>query len=81
MEVITKDNGIGVREEDQMKLFTPFFTTKHSARKKGTGLGLYVIRQLIEENHGGKVQFTSEYGAGSQTRLLLPISHSEEYGA
>ncbi|MBI5024360.1 MAG: GAF domain-containing protein [Candidatus Omnitrophica bacterium] len=73
LEIFIKDNGIGVKEKDFKRLFTPFFTTKLSS-KKGTGLGLYVIRKIIEENHGGKVEFTSEYQKGSQTRLVLPIA-------
>ncbi|MBI5149366.1 MAG: GAF domain-containing protein [Candidatus Omnitrophica bacterium] len=73
LEIFLKDNGMGVREKDFKRLFTPFFTTKLSS-KKGTGLGLYVIRKIIEENHGGKVDFVSEYQQGSQTRLVLPIA-------
>ncbi|MBN1869077.1 MAG: GAF domain-containing protein [Candidatus Omnitrophica bacterium] len=71
LEIVIKDNGIGVKPENIEKLFTPFFTTKLSS-KKGTGLGLYVIRQIIEENHGGQVKFTSLYKEGSQTVILLP---------
>jgi signal transduction histidine kinase len=72
MEIVFHDNGIGVRNEDQEKIFTPFFTTKLSS-KKGTGLGLYVIRQIIEENHKGVVRFSSEYRLGSQMEITLPI--------
>ena len=72
LEILIKDNGMGVKLENQEKLFTPFFTTKLSS-KKGTGLGLYVIRQIIEENHGGKVIFKSKYKEGSQTSILLPV--------
>ncbi len=72
IEIVIKDNGMGVKEEDLNKLFAPFFTTKLSS-KKGTGLGLYVIRQIIEENHGGKVEFLSKLGIGSETHLTLPI--------
>jgi signal transduction histidine kinase len=73
LEIVIEDNGMGVREQDIRKLFTPFFTTKLSS-KKGTGLGLYVMRKIIEENHGGKVEFTSEYQKGSRTKLLLPVA-------
>ena len=79
MEIMIKDNGIGVKEEDQKKLFTPFFSTKVSS-KKGTGLGLYVIQQIIKENHAGKVEFSSIYKSGSQTRLVLPL-HLESVSA
>ncbi len=73
IEITMQDNGIGVKKEDVNKLFTPFFTTKLSS-KKGTGLGLYVIRQLIEDNHKGKVIFTSDYMQGACTRIILPIA-------
>ncbi|MCA9409124.1 MAG: GAF domain-containing protein, partial [Candidatus Omnitrophica bacterium] len=77
LEIILKDNGIGVKKQDILKLFTPFFTTKLSS-KKGTGLGLYVIRQIVEENHQGKVHFSSIYRQGSQTQIVLPIYHQTD---
>ncbi len=49
-QIIFEDNGMGVKDEDMHKLFTPFFTTKLSS-KKGTGLGLYVIKKIVEDNH------------------------------
>ena len=70
--ITIRDNGIGVRQEDLGKIFTPFFTTKLSS-KKGTGLGMYVIHQIIEENHSGKVSFNSIYGQGVEIRIILPI--------
>lgn len=75
LEVVVRDNGMGVKPSDVNKLFTPFFTTKISSRK-GTGLGLYVIRQIIEKNHAGRVEFTSDYHKGAQTKVLLPIAVS-----
>ena len=73
LEIIVKDNGIGIKPENKNKLFTPFFTTKITS-KKGTGLGLYVIRQIIEKNHGGKVYFESEYGKGTRIHVILPAA-------
>jgi two-component system NtrC family sensor kinase len=73
LEMIFEDNGAGVKEEDVQKLFTPFFTTKLSS-KKGTGLGLYVIRKIIEDNHRGKVEFSSKLMIGTQMKLRLPLS-------
>ena len=67
------DNGIGVKQEDFQKIFTPFFTTKLSS-KKGTGLGLYVIKKIVEENHKGKVTFESYYLKGTTMILNLPIA-------
>ncbi len=75
VEIIFSDNGTGVNPRDSEKLFTPFFTTKATS-KKGTGLGLYIIRKIIEENHGGKVEVRSVYGQGTDMVLRLAISRS-----
>lgn len=64
------DNGIGVRPEDLPKLFVPFFTTKATA-EKGTGLGLYVIKKIIEA-HGGTITVASTYGQGTTFTIRLP---------
>jgi len=72
-QIVFEDNGIGVKDEDVHKLFTPFFTTKLSS-KKGTGLGLYVIKKIVEDNHGGKVEMVSKYMQGTQMNLRLPIA-------
>ncbi len=72
-QIIFEDNGMGVKEEDIYKLFTPFFTTKLSS-KKGTGLGLYVIKKIVEDNHSGKVEMISKYMQGTQMKLRLPIA-------
>jgi C4-dicarboxylate-specific signal transduction histidine kinase len=73
VQVILEDNGIGVKEEDSYKLFTPFFTTKLSS-KKGTGLGLFVIKKIVEDNHGGQVEMVSKYMRGTEMKLRLPIA-------
>ncbi len=71
LRLVIKDNGLGIKEEDQKKLFTPFFTTKVSSRK-GNGLGLYVMRKIIEEDHGGTIKFSSEYLKGVTIEIDLP---------
>ena len=68
-----QDNGIGVKDDDREKLFTPFFTTKATSRK-GTGLGLYVIRKIIEDNHGGKIEMSSHYREGTGFLLRIPAA-------
>jgi len=72
-QIIFEDNGIGVKDDDMHKLFTPFFTTKLSS-KKGTGLGIYVIKKIVEDNHTGEVQMVSKYMHGTQMKLRLPIA-------
>ena len=65
------DNGIGIKEEDKHKIFAPFFTTK-SSYKSGTGIGMYVVKRMIEENHNGKVWFNSSYMQGTRIFIELP---------
>jgi two-component system nitrogen regulation sensor histidine kinase GlnL len=65
-----EDNGMGIREEDQKKLFTPFFTTKVSSRN-GNGLGLFVMQKIIKDDHGGSISFQSEYTRGVTITITL----------
>ncbi|MFH1355221.1 MAG: ATP-binding protein, partial [Candidatus Omnitrophota bacterium] len=74
LEIVVEDNGLGVKEADMKKLFTPFFTTKISARKKGTGLGLYVIKRIITDMNKGKLTFESQYKVGTRFIIELPIA-------
>jgi signal transduction histidine kinase len=63
------DDGTGMDYDVKKKIFTTFFSTKGS--DKGTGLGLLTTRKIVQE-HGGKVSFDSEPGAGSVFRLEFP---------
>lgn len=63
------DRGPGVSKNNQGRLFEPFFTTA----SRGTGLGLYVCRELCVSN-GGMLEYQSREGGGALFRLLLPVS-------
>jgi len=65
------DNGIGIKKEDRQKIFAPFFTTK-SSYKSGTGIGMYVVKRMVEENHKGRVSFSTEYMQGTRFLIDLP---------
>ncbi len=65
------DNGIGIKKADEPKMFAPFYTTKSSA-KSGTGLGMYVVNRIIEDNHKGKIWFESAYMKGTTFYIELP---------
>ena len=58
--VAIKDNGLGISDDVKEKLFVPYFTTKST----GTGLGLAMSKQIIE-NHGGSIWFDSKVGEGT----------------
>jgi two-component system, NtrC family, sensor kinase len=65
-----KDNGCGVKEEDQKRVFSPFFTTKPVG--KGTGLGLSVCYGIVQ-GMGGSMDFWSKTGKGTTFFLELPM--------
>lgn len=69
------DTGIGIAEEDKMKLFAPFtqIDTSKSRQYGGTGLGLALTQRLIEL-HGGEISVTSEEGKGSTFIFNIPTT-------
>ena len=65
------DSGRGIPAEIRDRIFDPFFTTKKIG--EGTGLGLSISYGIIEK-HGGRIEVSSEPGAGTTFRLTLPLS-------
>ena len=70
VRIVVADTGSGISEQDMGKLFQPFFTTK---KEVGTGLGLWVCRQIVE-SHGGTIRVRSRLGAGTVFAITLPAS-------
>jgi signal transduction histidine kinase len=75
IKVSVADTGVGIPVEDQPKLFTRFFRAQSAVltRASGAGLGLYIVRSLIEL-HGGRIWFESELGKGSTFYVTFPIA-------
>jgi PAS domain S-box-containing protein len=71
VEVIFEDTGPGIAPEVYEHIFEPLFSTKGF----GVGLGLPVVKQIMEQ-HGGGIEIESEEGRGARVCLWLPISHS-----
>ncbi len=69
-----KDSGRGIPEEIQAHIFEPFFTTKSIIN--GTGLGLAISHEIIVK-YGGKIEFQSKAGKGSEFTVLLPKENLE----
>jgi len=68
------DTGIGIPADDQKSIFLQFFRAKNAVSMKnvGTGLGLYLVRNIVH-GHGGEVRFESAEGKGTTFHVLLPI--------
>ena len=67
---IVIDNGSGMCRETVNQIFTPFFTTK--GRDKGTGLGLFISYNLVNEI-GGTIKLESEDGKGATVTIRIPV--------
>jgi PAS domain S-box-containing protein len=74
VQLIVKDNGIGIPAEELQRLFQPFIQldAQFSRLYGGTGLGLAMVR-MITELHGGRVEVQSEPGQGSTFKITLPV--------
>ncbi len=68
VNIIFKDTGAGIPEENIDRIFEPFFTTK----PKGSGLGLAVTKQIVKQ-HLGKISVESKLGVGTKITVSLPI--------
>ncbi|MDE0764331.1 MAG: sensor histidine kinase [Cellvibrionales bacterium] len=66
------DNGPGVAEHNREKVFNLFFSSKPT---RGAGVGLYLVKQVVDE-HGGSVRIEATEGQGCNFRILLPIDGS-----
>lgn len=71
------DNGIGISKEGMNQLFilSELHSTPGTANEKGTGLGLILCKEFIE-NHNGSIWIESEYGKGTNISFSLPIKHN-----
>lgn len=67
-----EDTGEGIQDTNLEHIFDPFFTTKHeSGEHEGTGLGLTIVHQIIQEHHG-EIRVTSSAGVGTTFFVSLP---------
>lgn len=74
-----KDEGIGISDADQDRLFLPLFrsTNEEALRRPGTGLGLGIVREIMQR-HGGSVEVESRLGRGTCIRLHFPPLPQDE---
>jgi signal transduction histidine kinase len=71
--LIVRDNGIGISEEDQARIFDAFERAVTRREQGGFGIGLWVVRQLVDAMHG-EIRVTSRPAEGSTFTVILPLS-------
>ncbi len=70
VSIVVADTGIGIPSEIRSTMFEPFVTTKG---EKGTGLGLWIVKGIVE-SHGGRIQVRSSIGKGTIFKIIFPVS-------
>jgi PAS domain S-box-containing protein len=68
-----RDEGMGIEPESLERIFQPFERTREARKRGGLGLGLFIVRQLVEA-HGGTIQVDSRPGRGSTFTVELPLA-------
>src|SRR5205823_2523814 len=76
VEIRVADNGAGMPEAVQQKIFQPFFTTKPTG--EGTGLGLSLAHDIISQGHGGTLTVESQVGQGTTFTITLAVAQGVE---
>jgi signal transduction histidine kinase len=71
VEISFADDGVGIAEDVQRHVFDPFFTTRRA--EGNTGLGLYIVHNLVTEQLGGRITLASAPGQGTTVCLMLPL--------
>ena len=79
IEISVTDQGIGIADEDQSRIFERFYRVDPARSREtgGTGLGLSIVKH-VALNHGGDIRVWSKIGVGSTFTLILPIAQEEE---
>jgi signal transduction histidine kinase len=72
------DNGQGMHPEVVEKIFEPFFTTKRWP--EGTGLGMHIVYNLVNQGLGGKITCTSTRGEGTVFVIVISLNQGEKDG-
>ncbi len=70
-----KDNGSGISEKDQKRIFEPFYTKKIMGRS-GTGLGMSVVWATVKDHHG-YIDISSKIGSGTTVNLYFPVTRKQ----
>jgi signal transduction histidine kinase len=71
LSITVTDQGVGIAKKEQFKIFRPFYTTKD----KGVGIGLFIVKQVVEHDFGGTIMVSSDKQQGTTISVSLPKSY------
>ena len=71
IDIVFRDDGVGMSEEVQRRVFDPFFTTKMGSG--GTGLGMNIVYNIVTGIMGGRITIESSPGQGTAIRMTVPV--------
>ncbi|PWT77581.1 MAG: PAS domain-containing sensor histidine kinase [Bacteroidetes bacterium] len=77
LEIIVRDEGVGISESDQQHLFSSFFRGANANNVEGTGLGLHIVKRYIELLHGN-IELQSQLHKGTTITMKIPALPSED---
>ena len=79
VRVAVTDTGVGIPEDEIDRVFDKFYrVAANNKQAKGTGLGLNLVKQIVEKVHGGRVFVTSKVGVGSTFGFELPLATARQ---
>ena len=76
VRIVLSDSGIGIPKDEIPRLFTEFFRASNVKNVVGTGLGLTIVKEIVDQ-HGGQIQVESEEGLGTTFVIHLPFVPEE----
>lgn len=76
--IVIRDQGIGIPSDQLERVFEPFFQASNNTSQEGTGLGLFLAREIINR-HGGNIWLESRPGSGTSVYITVPVKASEGF--
>lgn len=76
IQISVTDTGVGMDDQTKQRVFDPFYSGNQSSSRSGSGLGLSIVHNIVE-NHGGFIQILSERNKGTTIHIYLPASKDD----
>jgi two-component system sensor histidine kinase ResE len=71
LTISVKDSGQGIKPQHRQQMYEPFYTHESRFYRKGTGLGLFIVKSIVDA-HSGEIKYESESGKGSTFEVTIP---------